>query len=297
MRSKFACLSTALSLTLITGQFAYAQDPEPQEAVEEAADPADELAAAGDLPLDAEQIRSYQLELKARGYFFGPVDGRKGPRTRAALRNFQRAEGLTPSGSLDQATLERLSEPANGSAATLHESAPVDEDPTAPSAGAGDVASPAMDPSIVDTAPSADAAAPADTASSTTSAPDTAAAPTGTGTVQSKSVSGQPGGVKRFFGTLGGGIKKGVGAVVGVGPAHGQGGLEGHAGVDRDQRLVHVREDGLGLEDGAHGVGIEAHDVVVVEDGDHRLARAAARRRQQREDGQGAGHGGQSYHR
>lgn len=74
--------------------------------------PEDDPAVAGDLPLEADQVKTLQLELKARGFFFGPADGRKGPRTRTALRNFQRAEGLAVTGSLDQETVDRLSEPA-----------------------------------------------------------------------------------------------------------------------------------------------------------------------------------------
>lgn len=49
-----------------------------------------------------------QLALNRRGISSGPIDGVVGSQTRAALRAFQRAEGLPPSGDLDAATLERL---------------------------------------------------------------------------------------------------------------------------------------------------------------------------------------------
>jgi peptidoglycan hydrolase-like protein with peptidoglycan-binding domain len=93
---------------------AWAQDPilDPQldagaasaEVLDEAGDP----AAAGDLYLEPDEVKQIQLDLKDRGYFHGPADGRKGPRTRTALRNFQRDESLAVTGSLDQATLDRL---------------------------------------------------------------------------------------------------------------------------------------------------------------------------------------------
>src|SRR5262249_16695171 len=53
---------------------------------------------------DAEQTRALM------GLDPGPADGRLGPRTKAALVAFQRAESLTASGTLDGATRARLTE-------------------------------------------------------------------------------------------------------------------------------------------------------------------------------------------
>lgn len=74
----------------------------------EAADP----AAAGDLELPMEDVQSYQEALKGLGYFHGPADGRKGPRTRTALRNFQRDQQLAVTGSFDGSTLDRIDDQA-----------------------------------------------------------------------------------------------------------------------------------------------------------------------------------------
>lgn len=53
-------------------------------------------------------IEKMQENLNARGYDVGGVDGRIGPMTRAALRAFQHAAGLTPDGHPDSDTLEAL---------------------------------------------------------------------------------------------------------------------------------------------------------------------------------------------
>ena len=53
-------------------------------------------------------IMSLQRELKRAGYDPGATDGRMGPMTRGALRRFQQAEGLSPTGDPDIPTLTRL---------------------------------------------------------------------------------------------------------------------------------------------------------------------------------------------
>jgi tetratricopeptide (TPR) repeat protein len=62
-------------------------------------------------------IMRAQLELAARGYYLGTVDGRLGPFTQQALLEFQLASGLPPSSELDAPTLSRLNE-------CLHEQGP-----------------------------------------------------------------------------------------------------------------------------------------------------------------------------
>ena len=57
---------------------------------------------------DAVRVAAVQRALTNLGYNPGPIDGRMGPLTRAALRVFQAEHGLTPHGQLDDATLERL---------------------------------------------------------------------------------------------------------------------------------------------------------------------------------------------
>ena len=63
-------------------------------------------ATTGDLPL--ERVRRVQERLAATGFDPGPADGIAGPRTRAALRAFQEARGLDPTGEPDGPTLAEL---------------------------------------------------------------------------------------------------------------------------------------------------------------------------------------------
>lgn len=55
-----------------------------------------------------DQVRGIQQTLADRGYDPGPTDGRWGPRTQQALRDFQRAENLQASGRPDPQTLAAL---------------------------------------------------------------------------------------------------------------------------------------------------------------------------------------------
>jgi len=55
-----------------------------------------------------EQTRKVQEALKAKNYDPGPIDGRMGPKTRGALKDFQHASGLKMTGQLDRQTAEKL---------------------------------------------------------------------------------------------------------------------------------------------------------------------------------------------
>jgi hypothetical protein len=56
-------------------------------------------------------VRSAQEALDRQGFELGRVDGILGPRTQAALRGYQRKNGLAPTGQLDSATLRSLDIP------------------------------------------------------------------------------------------------------------------------------------------------------------------------------------------
>ena len=53
-------------------------------------------------------VKSMQMALKDKGFDPGPADGVMGPRTRAALMDYQRKEGLTPTGRWDDETAMKL---------------------------------------------------------------------------------------------------------------------------------------------------------------------------------------------
>ncbi len=60
------------------------------------------------LVLSSATVRQLQEKLNARGFNAGAADGRMGASTRAALREFQRAEDLPVTGRADTRTLSAL---------------------------------------------------------------------------------------------------------------------------------------------------------------------------------------------
>jgi peptidoglycan hydrolase-like protein with peptidoglycan-binding domain len=62
----------------------------------------------GQQDIDQEQIRQAQQHLKDAGFDPGPIDGQLGPQTQAALREFQKSQGLPQTGHLDDSTRARL---------------------------------------------------------------------------------------------------------------------------------------------------------------------------------------------
>ena len=55
-----------------------------------------------------ETLKQAQSKLSTAGYSPGPVDGKMGPKTQAALKNFQQSQGLQASGWLDPKTAAAL---------------------------------------------------------------------------------------------------------------------------------------------------------------------------------------------
>jgi len=76
--------------------------------------------------------KDIQQALKAAGFYDGPIDGRLGPKTHQAIRNFQQANGLKVEGVVGRHTWEKLApylhapavtQEAGGSAASTTEQA------------------------------------------------------------------------------------------------------------------------------------------------------------------------------
>lgn len=57
---------------------------------------------------DSARVREIQRALKTAGFDPGTIDGRLGPKTTVAVRDFQRANGLTPDGKVGPKTWAKL---------------------------------------------------------------------------------------------------------------------------------------------------------------------------------------------
>jgi len=91
--------------------------------------------------MDRGDARNAQQALKEKGYDPGPIDGVHGPRTSAAIREFQKAEGLPVTGQMDGETRERL---MAGSSVSSPAASPSTMSPASPSS----VGSPSQAPAV-----------------------------------------------------------------------------------------------------------------------------------------------------
>jgi peptidoglycan hydrolase-like protein with peptidoglycan-binding domain len=71
----------------------------------------------GRMARNPEKVKAAQQALKDKGIDPGPVDGKMGPKTSAALREYQQKEGLKASGRLDSETMGKLGMEAKSSGA------------------------------------------------------------------------------------------------------------------------------------------------------------------------------------
>lgn len=117
MLRKISCFAvagaTAFSMSALAGgQQHQSQSGASQGASSESASP---QSQAGQNP---ELVKKAQEKLSAAGHEAGPADGKMGPKTQAALKEFQESKGLEASGRLDQETIAALNTSESGSAST-----------------------------------------------------------------------------------------------------------------------------------------------------------------------------------
>lgn len=88
-------------------QQSQAQDPQQQEI---------SASEGAELHVSPETVSQIQQKLKDEGHDVGPIDGKMGPSTAEALRNFQQEQGMAATGNVNQATLDALDVDAGESA-------------------------------------------------------------------------------------------------------------------------------------------------------------------------------------
>jgi peptidoglycan hydrolase-like protein with peptidoglycan-binding domain len=82
-------------------------------------------AKSGQMTGNREQVKAVQQALKDKGHDPGAVDGMMGPKTQAALKEFQDKEGLKASGRIDAETMAKLGvESKTGASAGTGSSSP-----------------------------------------------------------------------------------------------------------------------------------------------------------------------------
>lgn len=113
-------------------------------------DKSGDKAARGEMKADKAargggNVRAAQQALKDKGHDPGPVDGKMGPKTQAALKDFQKAQGLKETGRLDNETMAKL-EMKTGAADSTTPSASPKTDSTTSSTGSQPSASPSTGP-------------------------------------------------------------------------------------------------------------------------------------------------------
>ena len=97
---KLYAISALVLLGVVTGNVAHAESS---------------LTADVKMGAQGEKVMMLQDFLRAEGYFTLPSTGYYGPITTAALKSYQTANGLTPTGMLDTATLAAIqTEAASG---------------------------------------------------------------------------------------------------------------------------------------------------------------------------------------
>lgn len=125
MKLRHIVIASAVSCSL--GSLAWAQQSQegaqgqaqPQQQQDQSMRQGQAMEQGGQHAQNPEVVRQVQKSLNEQGYDAGPIDGKWGPKTQSALKNFQQAKGLEASGQLDEETLAELdveAEAATGAA-------------------------------------------------------------------------------------------------------------------------------------------------------------------------------------
>ena len=125
-------LASALLLTLGVSARAAEEKQAPPAKAEKMGE-MDKKPEKGKMTTGRVDNREVQEALKAKGNDPGAIDGRMGPKTRAALKAFQETNGLKATGQLDNETAEKLGigkTSAMGTETKKEKTEPMSKEPT-----------------------------------------------------------------------------------------------------------------------------------------------------------------------
>lgn len=105
-----SAISIAVAFSVVSGVAAADRDRDGKRdgTVSEKVDSAKKKVTGELTDREQDPVKAAQKALKARGYEIGDVDGKLGPKTRAAVQAFQKDEGIRVTGRLDTDTMARL---------------------------------------------------------------------------------------------------------------------------------------------------------------------------------------------
>lgn len=100
------------------------------------------------VPNDNSQVSQIQQALNSQGYNAGAVDGQMGPKTKAALKQFQQAKGLQASGKLDSQTVAMLTSNGSSSSTSSNTSSPSNTSSSSNTGNSSDTSAPSSTPGM-----------------------------------------------------------------------------------------------------------------------------------------------------
>jgi peptidoglycan hydrolase-like protein with peptidoglycan-binding domain len=107
MKSYFA-VAVIIAMTFFGSASAQTSEPVPAGTKVDQQDPTTVQPTKQKIEVTPSVVREAQQKLNDAGYRAGNADGKIGPKTRSAIRKYQRDQSLAETGSLDESTLSHL---------------------------------------------------------------------------------------------------------------------------------------------------------------------------------------------